>query len=175
MGKTTKFGQPVSAEDCECFGYPAGHVAAAANSVTTGEGISCGGVALQRIDCLKYGHVNSGDYFRKIGGLGMLQFMTSQKPCRPNDLYKHFEKQDYSLDWGDTKWLQSHLERGNSPAVVLIGHQEHYVVAIGIKDGEVYWIDYNGIFRAPLEKFRSNASSIQPFAGNFWNCMRVFL
>jgi len=54
-------------------------------------------------------------------------------------------------------------------------HQQHWVVAIGMQDGDVFWVDYGGIYRASLKEFRSNCSSIQPFFGNFWNCMRVFL
>jgi len=141
MGKSTSFGTNVGVDDCPSFGFPSGNIAAACEEPTTGKGIACGGVALQRVDCLQYGFVKSGDYFRHVGGLGYyppshtasivfgsdkgasrpLQFITDQKPCRPNDLYSHFEKQGYELDWGDTKWLEGHLKRGNSPAVCLVG------------------------------------------------------
>eukprot|EP00961_Rhodomonas_salina_P265180 3584455-Rhodomonas_salina.3 len=69
MGKTTEFGTKVPAGECPSFGFTPQNIAAAFEEPATDD-VSCGGVALQRVDCLKYGHVKSGEYCRKVGGLG---------------------------------------------------------------------------------------------------------
>jgi len=106
----------------------------------------------------------------------IISHMFVGKKClRSNHLFEHFSRNGYQLDWGDTKWMKDHLERGRSPCVVLMGQQEQWMVAIGIENDEVYWIEDGGIFKAPLQEFRSNAAGIQLFAFNFWDCLRVYL
>merc|ERR1712085_65196 len=111
--------------------------------------ISCGGVALQRVDCLTTGRVVSGNYCKDVGGLGILQIFTDEKPCLPKDLYKHFEKQSYNVRKVKAKnELKTHLEKSSCPAVVCCGPtlNAHWVTLIGMRNCEVYWIDYDGIY-----------------------------
>lgn len=167
MGKNNldKIGVQVPISDCPDFGYPASYIQAALDApdgkVKTG-GVSCGGVALQRVDCLTVGRVISGDYCKRVGGLGILQFVTDEKPCLPRDLQNHFKKQNYDLRKVRAKsGLQAHLERRSGPAVVCCGPacNAHWVTVFGMHNQIVYWIDYEGIFHAPLGEFLSITSS----------------
>merc|ERR1712194_498943 len=79
------------------------------------------------------------------------------------------EKQSYNVRKVKAKnELKTHLEKSSCPAVVCCGPtlNAHWVTLIGMRNCEVYWIDYDGIYRAPLGKFLSITSAGQPLIGD---------
>merc|ERR1712159_392450 len=71
------------------------------------------------------------------------------------------------------KELRAHLENKSGPAVVCCGPalDAHWITVLGMHNQSVYWIDYHGIFLAPLEELLSmtsyRASGVHPLGVPF--------
>merc|ERR1719502_407856 len=141
MGKNKldQVGVQVPFKNCPDLGYPSAFIQAAldkpSGKVETND-VSCGGVALQRVDCLTSGWVVSGDYCNCVGGLGIFQvFAGGEKPCLPKDLSKHLQRQHYEVRKVRAKeHLKAHLEKMCGPAVVCCGptFNAHWVTVLGM-------------------------------------------